>query len=123
PIMSPSVPGIRLFRALARLLEARGVRIELNMEVICFHAEQHGEGRPIRWVETATSARPLRHYAREFALATGGVLGGGFVGEMSGALRETIFGLPLRAPQARTAWFDPDFFAPGGQPILEGGVR
>lgn len=119
PIMPPSVPGIRLFRALARLLQARGVRVEMNMEAVGFYAE---DGH-VRWVESATSARPLKHYAKQFVLATGGVLGGGFQSGMSGAFWESVFRLPLSVPTDRSQWFNPNFFAQGGQPVFHGGVR
>jgi glycerol-3-phosphate dehydrogenase subunit B len=113
------VPGIRLARALRGLLEARGARVEIGMEVIGFHAE----GRRIAWVETATSARPLRHRAERFVLATGGVLGGGFTSDHEGRFWETIFGLPLTTPQDRRQWFRPDFLDPHGQPVFRGGVE
>ncbi len=99
-------------------LEGRGVRVEIGMEAIGFHAE----GKTIQWVETATSARPLKHRAKAFLLATGGVLGGGFNSDHTGRFWEVVFGLPLTVPQDRTQWFRPLFFDPGGQPVFHGGV-
>ena len=119
PTLPPSVPGIRLARALRGQIEARGGRVEIGMEVIGFHAE----GRRIAWVETATSARPLRHRAGRFVLATGGVLGGGFTSNPEGRFWETIFDLPLTTPQDRRQWFRPDFLDPRGQPVFRGGVQ
>lgn len=119
PMLPPSVPGIRFHDKLARYLTGLGVRVEIGMEVIGFHAEE-GE---IRWVETATSARPLKHRARTFLLASGGILGGGIDSNAAGRVWETIFDLPLTTPQERAAWFRPQFLDPAGQPIFRGGVR
>lgn len=119
PTLPPNVPGIRLYQTLRRLLLRLGVRTETNMEVIGFFAEDG----TVQWVETATSARPLRHRARAFVLATGGVLGGGFAGNHTGEIRETVFELPLTVESSRGAWFRPQFFDPQGQPVFHGGVR
>jgi glycerol-3-phosphate dehydrogenase subunit B len=118
PTLPPSVPGLRLTAALRRLLDRHNVRVEVGMEVIGFHAENG----TIRWVETATSARPLKHAARGFVLATGGVLGGGFQSDHHGRFWETIFDLPLTVPQDRSQWFRPRFLDPEGQPVFRGGV-
>ncbi len=118
PTLPPSVPGIRLYRALSQQLLQWGGRIESNMEVIGFDADD----QQIRWVETATSARPLKHRAENFLLATGGVLGGGFNSDHTGRFWETIFDLPLTVPQDRNAWFRHQFLHPQGQPVFAGGV-
>jgi glycerol-3-phosphate dehydrogenase subunit B len=118
PTLPPSVPGIRLYRALHQQLMQFGGRIEMNMEVINFQAD----GLQIRWVETATSARPLKHYAKNFLLATGGVLGGGFNSNHTGRFWEVVFQLPLTVPQTRDQWFRHQFLHPHGQPVFSGGV-
>jgi len=118
PTLPPSVPGIRLYRTLAHRLERLGVRIETNMEAIGVHASDGA----IAYVETATASRPLRHTAKRFLLATGGILGGGFVGGEDGIVRETVFGLPLTVPEGRDKWFRPRFFDEAGQPVFRGGV-
>jgi glycerol-3-phosphate dehydrogenase subunit B len=118
PTLPPSVPGLRLTAALRRLLDHYNVRVEVGMEVIGCHIEDG----VIRWVETATSARPLRHAGRGFVLATGGVLGGGFQSDHHGRFWETIFNLPLTVPQDRSQWFRPLFLDPEGQPVFRGGV-
>lgn len=118
PTLPPSVPGIRLAAALRQALEHRGVRVEIGMEVIGFHAEDG----VVQWVETATSARPLKHRAAAYLLATGGVLGGGFDSNHTGRCWETIFDLPLTVPQDRGQWFRPRFLDPQGQPAFRGGV-
>lgn len=118
PTLPPSVPGIRLTAALRHRLETLGVRVEIGMEAIGFQAE----GGDIAWVETATSARPLKHRARAYLLATGGVLGGGFNSDHTGRFWEAVFDLPLTVAQDRREWFRPRFFDPAGQPVFHGGV-
>ena len=118
PTLPPNVPGIRLATALRHALEARGVRVEIGMEAVGFHAE----AGVIESVESATSARPLKHRANAFLLATGGVLGGGFNSDHTGRFWETVFDLPLTVPQDRRAWFRPDFLDAQGQPAFRGGV-
>lgn len=118
PTLPPSVPGTRLHRALVGLLATKGVRVEMNMETVDFRASDGA----IEWVETATSARPLRHTASKYLLATGGILGGGLVGTENGVVRETVFGLPLTTPDGRANWFRPLFYEEGGQPVFRGGV-
>lgn len=119
PTLPPSVPGIRLYRALHSELAKLKVRIESNMEVINFHAT----AQKLEWVETATSSRPLRHYARNFLLATGGILGGGFNSDHSGKVWEVVFHLPLNTPQDRRQWFQPRFLDERGHALFSGGVE
>lgn len=118
PTLPPNVPGIRLATALRHEVERRGVRVEIGMEAIGFHAQDGA----IQYVETATSARPLKHRAAAFLLATGGVLGGGFDSNHAGRFWETVFDLPLTVPQDRKQWFRPRFLDERGQPAFRGGV-
>ncbi len=117
PTLPPSVPGIRLHTALRRHLETMGVAVEIGMEVTGTGMEDDR----ITWVETATSARPLRHRSRHFLLASGGILGGGIDSDHTGRVWETIFNLPLTTPQQRANWFAPHFLG-NGHPIFRGGV-
>lgn len=119
PLLPPSVPGVRLYWRLRDALRERGVRIEAHMEVSGFGVEEGA----IAWVESATSARPLRHHARAYVLSSGGILGGGFGSDPSGRVWDAVFGLPLTVPQQRNAWFTPDFLGGAGQPVFRGGVR
>ncbi|MCP4427841.1 MAG: glycerol-3-phosphate dehydrogenase subunit GlpB [Chloroflexi bacterium] len=122
PTLPPSVPGMRLFRALRNKLREMGVRVETGMEVINHQSSIVNRQSSIEWVATETSARPLKHRARHFLLATGGILGGGLAGEMNGRVRETIFNLPVTAPQKRNDWFRASFLDPQGHPVFAGGV-
>jgi len=118
PTLPPSVPGMRLYAALRHRLQRLGVRLEINLEIIAFHAE----GGRVVSIETETSARPLRHEARGYLLATGGVLGGGIASDYLGNARETAFGLPLALPAEGEPWFRPRFFDPAGHPFFRAGV-
>lgn len=119
PTLPPSVPGLRLHRALVKKLQMLGARVESNMEAIEFATE----GEKVAWVATSTSARPLRHRARAYLLATGGFLGGGFNSDHTGRIWETVFDLPLTMPSHRQEWFRPQFLNPSGHPIFQGGVE
>ena len=118
PTLPPSVPGLRLDTTLRELLAGLGVRVETGMEARGFRAD----GRRIQWVESETGSRPLRHSARSYLLATGGILGGGILGERSGRVREVVFDLPVTAPGARSQWLRPLFLDSRGHPVFQGGV-
>lgn len=124
PTLPPSVPGTRLYQALRDRLLEMGVRIEAAMEATRAETTAAVNGSPGRvlWVESATSARPLKHRAHAFLLATGGILGGGFDSDHTGRVWETIFDLPLTIPQDRSAWFAPNFLSPTGHPVFNGGI-
>jgi glycerol-3-phosphate dehydrogenase subunit B len=121
PTLPPSVPGTRLFQTLRKHLQQLGVRIEAGMEVI---EAQAAAGAPaeVQWVASETSARPLKHRAKAFLLATGGILGGGFDSDVNGRVWETIFHLPLTVPQKRYEWFRASFLDAQGHPVFKGGV-
>ena len=118
PTLPPSVPGLRLDTALRAQLDRLGVRVEIGMEVCGFHAT----GRRIEWIETETGSRPLRHRSRNYLLATGGILGGGIYAHRCGRVEETVFDLPLAAPQTRPQWLRPLFLDRRGHPIFQAGV-
>jgi glycerol-3-phosphate dehydrogenase subunit B len=118
PTLPPSVPGIRLTNALRNHLRELGARVDVNMDVIAFHAE----GARVLWIESEASGRPLKHRAEKFLLATGGIIGGGINTDHTGKIWETIFGLPLVAPRERGQWFRARFFDPAGHPIFRAGI-
>ena len=118
PTLPPSVPGVRLTNALRNQLRQLGVRVEINADVIGFHAE----GDRVLWIESDASGRPLKHRAEKFLLATGGILGGGIDSDHTGKVWETVFDLPLATPRERGHWFRARFFDPAGHPIFRSGV-
>lgn len=83
----PSVPGLRLQRALSDALDKAGVRFVQGI------AERSSDGQVqiVRGVE----CQPVR--AGAVVLASGRFLGGGIRCEADGRLRETVFDLPARA--------------------------
>ncbi len=91
PTLPPSAPGIRLFRALRDALRRAGGRLAMGAEV----EGAETDGRRVTAVVTRTGTRAVRHRARWFVLATGGVGGGGVAAGATGAFRETVLGLPL----------------------------
>jgi glycerol-3-phosphate dehydrogenase subunit B len=123
PTLPPSVPGMRLFKALRAELWRMNVRIDVGLEAIgASTIAANGAAGRVQWVETATSSRPLKLQARNYLLATGGILGGGFDSDHTGRIWETVFGLPLTIPQHRYEWFRPEFMNPAGHPVFNGGV-
>ncbi len=124
PTLPPSVPGFRLHNALSHQLEKAGGRVETNMKPLEFGTEKSkSEKDNITWVATATSARPRRHYAHAYLLATGGFLGGGFNTDHTGRSWETVFNLSLTLPRHRDQWFRPEFLDPAGHALFQGGVQ
>jgi glycerol-3-phosphate dehydrogenase subunit B len=124
PTLPPSVPGMRLYKALRAKLWSMGVRVDAGMEAIGASTipAHNGTAGRVQWVETATSSRPLKNRAKSFLLATGGILGGGFDSDHTGRLWEVVFDLPVTVPQRRSQWFRPRFMNPAGHPVFNGGV-
>ncbi len=124
PTLPPSVPGIRLLNALQHQLRRMGVRLETAMEVTSgqYTAKQNGAAGHVNFLESKTTARPLKHRAKHYLLATGGILGGGFNSDQDGRIWETILDLPLTIPQERSQWFESGFLSPAGHPVYTGGV-
>ena len=120
PTLPPSVPGIRLVTAMRDYFEKElHGRMDLGLTVTDFSAN----GSTVEWVSSQASARPVKHRADRFLLATGGILGGGFGSDFTGRVQEVIFDLPLDVPQKRSEWFHPDFLAPEGHAVFRGGLR
>ena len=92
PTLPPSVAGVRLARTLRAALREAGGRLWMGAEA--FGAEASGDR--VEAILTRTGGRVVRHEARWFVLATGGVAAGGVAADARGAFRETVLGLPLR---------------------------
>jgi glycerol-3-phosphate dehydrogenase subunit B len=112
PTLPPSVPGLRLQGLLRRAILSAGGRIIDSAEAIELN-EKDGYLEVI----TVAAARTARHRARTAVLATGGILGGGIVGEAGGELVEVVVGLPVEGPRSRGEWFDDD-----GHPVMRAGI-
>jgi glycerol-3-phosphate dehydrogenase subunit B len=124
PTLPPSVPGMRLFEALKRALQRAGGRLVIGEAAV--GAESAGER--LEAVVVGTAARPVAHRARSFVLASGGFAAGGLELDSYGAVRETVFGLPVAEgacgsePQSRRGRprFAPRYLDP--QPLADAGV-
>lgn len=119
PTLPPSIPGMRLHKILLDAIQSLGGQVYEGH--LALHAEAK-DGKITR-VHTEAAAREKGHSATSFILATGGILGGGIISDYSGRVRETVFDLPVDAPESREKWFTNQFLHPQGQPIFQAGVR
>ena len=117
PTLPPSIPGLRLFRALKRLLQAKGGHLYWGREVSSFESQA---GR-IEAVTLSTTGRPSRVEGKVFILSTGSFVSGGLFASRNW-IRETVFGLPVFVPGERKDWFNTDFFA-AGHAIEKAGIE
>jgi glycerol-3-phosphate dehydrogenase subunit B len=116
PLLSPSIPGIRLGDLLKRDLCASGVL--------------YLQGRPVERIEgRADGVLVTRHgrFAEEplraaaCLLATGRFFGGGLHADRHG-VRETVLGLDVKAPASRDAWHMSTFLGAPGHAINRVGL-
>jgi glycerol-3-phosphate dehydrogenase subunit B len=73
-------------------------------------------------VATEAATRDLVTRVGALVLATGGVAGGGLIGDPSGSIRETILGLPVDGPPIER-WLRGDPLDPASLPIAAAGIR
>lgn len=119
PTLPPSVPGIRLQRALERALRERGGRVQVGAEVRL----ECAAGRA-RALELEAAGRRLRMPLRSVVLATGGMASGGLRLEPSGAVVEPAADLPVAQPPGPPGrWFRERFLGSCDQAIDLAGVR
>jgi glycerol-3-phosphate dehydrogenase subunit B len=118
PLVSPSVPGLRLFDALRSALRRRGGRVSVGEEVVRIENAR----RRVTAVVAAAAARDRVFRTGGLVLATGGIAGGGLIGRADGTLVEPLLGLPVEAP-ASGEWLAPDPFDPAGHPLEAAGIR
>ena len=117
-LVPPSVPGIRMYRALRAALVRHGGRVQVGEAV-------HGSIGPDRRVAELRSPAATREFVvsvGSVVLATGGIAGGGIVGDQDVALTETVLGLPVDDPTSGT-WLLGDPFDPAGHPLETAGIR
>ena len=118
PTLPPSIPGIRLHELLVAAVERTGARVYNGMQML----DSSSSGNIIRAVQTEAAARVKAHTAKNYILATGGILGGGTHAEYDGQVREVVFNLPLNAPVDREEWFFDKFLASAGHPVYQAGM-
>lgn len=117
-LVPPSVPGLRLYRALRAALRRRRGGLQVGEAV---RGEIGPDGRVDRLVAPA-AAREFALSVGSVVLATGGIAGGGIVGREDGSLVESVLGLPVEGPGPGN-WLRADPFDPRGHPIDIVGVR
>ena len=113
----PSVPGLRLERALAAALRGASGVLQVGPRVRLL-----ADAGRVAGVELEAPGRPLRVPARTVVLATGGLASGGLEVTLDGAVRETVADLPVSAPDP-AALFGRTLFEPGGHPVARAGLR
>lgn len=118
PLLSPSVPGLRLSALWSRCLQQEEVDLFLGMQVTGADAV----GGRVTAVRGRAPGGEAEYRAGAFVLATGGLLGRGLV-EEGRTVREPIFGLPVEWPQDQ-AWAEADLLpGAGGHAFVKAGVR
>ena len=118
PLVSPSIPGLRLYNALRAALRRRGGRMVIGEPV----ASVAVEGQRVRSVSMTAAVRERVIRTNGLVLATGGIAGGGLVGLADGRLVEPILDLPVEAPPPEQ-WLADDAFDPAGHPLEAAGIR
>jgi glycerol-3-phosphate dehydrogenase subunit B len=113
----PSIPGLRLFAAYRRRLEALGVRWQFGFPAIGVERD----GDRITAVRSEGASRVQATRCQELVLATGGVAGNGIEANRDGTLTEQVAGLPVQGFDGRLAYLGDRFL--GDQPLAAAGVR
>ncbi len=118
PLVPPSIPGLRLYRALREALRRRGGRLAIGEPVVRIDVD----GRAVTRVAASAAVRERVIRIGGLVLATGGIAGGGLIGLADGRLEEPLLGLPVEAP-AVDDWLAADPFDPAGHPLEAAGIR
>lgn len=116
PTLPPSVPGVRLFRALKTKLLRSGGQLYWGKPI----ASIEKSGNVIEAATISTRGRATRVNGKTFILATGSFVSGGLDARLDGPA-EPVFGLPVHHPAAREDWFGEKFFPPD-HPIEQAGI-
>jgi glycerol-3-phosphate dehydrogenase subunit B len=115
--LPPSIPGIRLFDALASALRAGGTRMVLGVRAVGARTS----GARIDAVDVANATGTVSHATDAVVLASGGFASGGLELDSFGATHETVFDLPLiGVPDTGRVRFAPAYF--DAQPLSAAGV-
>jgi glycerol-3-phosphate dehydrogenase subunit B len=91
PTLPPSVPGMRLFKALKHAITGRGGRVIIGSEV---SGAETTRSR-VTSVSAVVAAREVNYAANDFVLATGGWASGGITMDSYRNVTEGVFGLPV----------------------------
>ena len=112
----PSVPGLRLARALQDRLRRAGGRFVLGAMAT---GPELSDGK-LAGVRIRSSARVMPRLCRWVVLATGGLASGGIEVDTVGTAREQALGLPVHAPGPDQAGFLPSYL--GEHPMETAGL-
>jgi glycerol-3-phosphate dehydrogenase subunit B len=113
----PSVPGMRLARALQGRLRRAGGRFVVGAQAT---GPELRNGQ-LAGVRIRSAARVTPRMCRWVVLATGGLASGGIEVDVSGTAREQALGLPVHAPGPDQIGFDPSYL--GEHPMETAGLR
>ena len=118
PLLSPSLPGMRLSDLLKRDLLAAGVDYRQGAPI----RKLDGKGGSVLVALRAGKSNEEQIRAKYAVVATGRFFGGGLEASQHG-VRETLLGLPVEAPPSRDNWHMASFLGAPGHPINRVGVR
>ena len=122
PTLPPSIAGTRLRSAFDRGLPPKGVRTFSQKMVLGVDMDRDAKGKN-RFTFRLGKARPeVTVHTRYALLGSGRFLGKGLRADRT-RIRETVFGLPVLQPGARTAWHRQTFFDPRGHPVNQCGLE
>lgn len=103
PTLPPSVPGLRLERALRHACLRAGVNVVEGARVTGVVDGRSG-GRLVSGVVAQTAGGPREITADAVLLASGGILHGGLIAMQDGRILESVFDLPVMHDDARGQW-------------------
>ena len=112
----PGVAGLRLREILKKALNAAGVYLVENTQVVRAEVEEGA----CKALTTVATGGENRWEAESFVVATGGLLSGGIC-TAPGKAWESIFELPLDMPENTEEWSSPNIF--GNSLFASMGVR
>lgn len=118
PLLTPSLPGMRLAELLKRDLLAAGVDYRQGAPV----TRLDGEGRNVRVAYRTGRSREERILPKDVVVATGRFFGGGLEASRQG-VKEMLLGLPVKAPEDRDNWHMASFLGAPGHPVNRVGVK
>ncbi len=99
PTLPPSVPGIRLAHILVEEIRKSGGIVHEGIQILSAQTEDHR----VVAVCSESAAGKRSYTAREFILATGGMIGGGIQMGYQETPREVIFNLPVTIPEVESS--------------------
>lgn len=116
PLLSPSLPGVRLASGLLRAVQRAGVEYCPGVRAVGARAV----GGRVSALVGRTAAGSGEYRAGAFVLAAGGLLGCGLE-VRDRTVAEPVFGLPVEAPEG--AWAGDRLLPVGGHPFVRAGIR